>query len=127
MAPQHIARYRDARMTKARTLKDGAVQPAKRATVAANRELALFSHIWNKAREWGYTAKTNPCAGVSKNKETPRDFYADDEVWQAVRAVAAQELRELLSAGRGQHRTRVAGQEGIEPSTGRFGIDCSTS
>lgn len=96
ITPQHIARYRDARMTKARTLKNGTVQPAKRATVAANRELALFSHIWNKAREWGYTAKTNPCAGVSKNKETPRDFYADDEVWQAVRAVAAQELRDAM-------------------------------
>ena len=96
VTPQHIARYRDARMTKARTLADGTVQPARRATVAANRELALFSHIWNKAREWGYTAKTNPCAGVSKNKETPRDFYADDEVWQAVRSVAVQELQDAM-------------------------------
>ena len=96
VTPQHIARYRDARMTKARTLKDGTVQPARRATVAANRELALLGHIFNKAREWGYTSKTNPCAGVSKNKETPRDFYADDEVWQAVRAVAVQELRDAM-------------------------------
>lgn len=96
VTPQHIARYRDARMTKARTLQDGTVIPAKRATVAANRELALFSHVWNKAREWGYTAKTNPCAGVSKNKETPRDFYADDEVWQAVRSVAVQELQDAM-------------------------------
>jgi integrase len=64
--------------------------------VAANRELALFSHIWNKAREWGYTSKTNPCAGVSKNKETPRDFYADDEVWQAVRVAGVQELRDAM-------------------------------
>ncbi|MER2626813.1 MAG: hypothetical protein ABTS22_23135, partial [Accumulibacter sp.] len=47
ITPQHIAQYRDARMTKARTLKDGTVIPARRATVAANRELALFSTIFN--------------------------------------------------------------------------------
>ncbi len=83
-------------MTKARTLKDGTVIPARRATVAANRELALFSTIFNKAREWGYTAKTNPCAGVAKNKETPRRYYADDAVWQAVRDCAAVELQDAM-------------------------------
>lgn len=96
ITPQHIAQYRDARMTRARTLKNGTVVPAKPATVAANRELALFSHIFNKAREWGYTAKTNPCAGVAKNKEAPRDFYADDEVWKAVRNRAAIELQDAM-------------------------------
>lgn len=96
ITPQHIAQYRDARMTKARTLKAGTVIPARRATVAANRELALFSTIFNKAREWGYTAKTNPCAGVAKNKETPRSYYADDSVWQAVRNCAAIELQDAM-------------------------------
>lgn len=96
ITPQHIAQYRDNRMTRARTLKDGTVVPAKRATVAANRELALFSHIFNKGREWGYTAKTNPCAGVAKNKEAPRDFYADDDVWTAVRNCAAIELQDAM-------------------------------
>lgn len=83
ITPQHIAQYRDSRMTKARKLKDGTVIPARRATVAANRELALLSTIFNKAREWGYTAKTNPCAGVAKNKETPRRYYAlKRKIWR---------------------------------------------
>jgi len=96
ITPQHIAQYRDTRMTRARTLKDGTIIPARRATVAANRELALFSTIFNKAREWGYTAKTNPCAGVAKNRETPRRYYADDAVWQAVRNCAAIELQDAM-------------------------------
>jgi integrase len=80
ITPQHIAQYRDKRSAKTR----------------ANRELALLSHIFNMAREWGYTAKENPCRGVRKNKETPRDFYADDEVWKAVYAVASQELQDAM-------------------------------
>lgn len=89
----HIAQYRDSRRTKQRTLASGEVIPSRPAKVSANRELALFSHFWNKAREWGYTNAPNPVQGVSKNAETPRDFYADDEVWQAVRELAVDELR----------------------------------
>lgn len=96
VTPQHIAQYRDNRWTQARTLKDGTEIPARRATVAANRELALFSTIWNHAREWGYTGNTNPCAGVSKNKETPRDFYADEAVWNAVRAAGGADLQDAM-------------------------------
>ncbi|NDC04372.1 MAG: integrase, partial [Betaproteobacteria bacterium] len=59
ITPQHVAQYRDKR---------GAAAP-----VRANRELALLSHVFNLAREWGYTAKENPCRGVRKNRETPRD------------------------------------------------------
>ena len=54
--PQHIAQHRDACTAK----------------VLANRELNLFSHMFNMAREWGYTAKENPCRGVRKNKEGAR-------------------------------------------------------
>lgn len=80
ITPQHIAQYRDKRSAKVR----------------ANREIALFSHVWNMAREWGYTAKENPVKGVRKNKEKPRDFYADDAVWGAVYAAACDELRDAM-------------------------------
>ena len=96
ITPQHIAQYRDSRMSPAKILKDGTVIPARKATVSANRELALFSHIYNKAREWGYTSKTNPCAGVSKNRETPRDFYADSDIWDAVYSHATDELKDAM-------------------------------
>lgn len=82
ITPQHIALYRDER---------GADAP-----VRANREIALFSHVWNLAREWGYTAKENPVKGVRKNKEKPRDYYADDAVWGAVYAVACVELQDAM-------------------------------
>ncbi|MDT8998384.1 tyrosine-type recombinase/integrase [Paucibacter sp. APW11] len=96
--PKHIAGYRDNRKTKRRLRKDGTVRDpgGKPAPVAANRELALFSDIWNMAREWGYTDRENPCRGVSKNEETPRDFYADPEVWAAVRSQAPQELKDAM-------------------------------
>lgn len=80
VTPQSIAQYRDARKAKVR----------------ANREIALFSHVWNMAREWGYTAKENPCKGVRKNKEKPRDFYADKAVWDAVYAEAPIELKDAM-------------------------------
>lgn len=67
-----------------------------KAPVRANRELALLSHVWNLAREWGYTAKENPVKGVRKNKETPRDFYADDAVYFAVYAAASQEVKDAM-------------------------------
>ena len=81
ITPQHIARYRDLR--------------GQTAPVAANRELALLSHVFNMAREWGYAAD-NPVRGVRKNKERPRGYYADDEVWQAVRGAACQELLDAM-------------------------------
>jgi integrase len=80
ITPHDIARYRDARSAKVR----------------ANREIALLSHVFNMAREWGLTQKANPCRGVRKNKERPREFYADREVWDAVYAVAPPELRDAM-------------------------------
>ena len=56
----------------------------KDAPIRANREKALFSHIWNKAREWGYTDKPNPCEGIKGYKEKGRDVYVEDGVYLAV-------------------------------------------
>lgn len=80
ISPHDIARYRDARTAKVR----------------ANREIALLSHVFNMAREWGFSNKENPCRGVRKNKEVPRDFYADQDVWNAVYSVACEELQDAM-------------------------------
>lgn len=77
VTPQVIAQYRDART----------------APVRANREIALLSHAYNMAREWGFTSKENPCRGVARNKETPRDVYVTDEVWNAVYDLASVDLQ----------------------------------
>lgn len=64
--------------------------------VRANREKALFSHMWNKAREWGYTNLPNPCAGVKGYTETGRDIYIEDQIFGAVYQVACQPLRDAM-------------------------------
>lgn len=60
----------------------------KVAKVRANREKALFSHIFNKAREWGFTTAQNPCQVVQGFKETGRSRYVTDEEFKRVRAHA---------------------------------------
>ncbi len=80
ITPQVVAQYRDARTAKVR----------------ANREIALLSHMFTVAREWGLTTNANPCFGVRRNKETPRDFYAGETVWDAVYAQAVQELKDAM-------------------------------
>ncbi|BBP76463.1 integrase [Pseudomonas sp. Ost2] len=77
---QVLAQYRDGRTAKVR----------------ANRELALLSTIFTHAREWGFTTQANPCLGLRRNKEVPRDFYAGEAVWDAVYAVAPQELKDAM-------------------------------
>lgn len=74
IAPMHIREYMDIR---------GQV-----AKVRANREKALFSHLVNKAREWGYTAPQNPCQGVKGFKETGRSRYITDAEFDQVKAQA---------------------------------------
>jgi len=74
IAPMHIREYLDIR--------------GQTAKVRANREKALFSHIFNKAREWGYTAAQNPCQGVRGFKETGRDRYVTDEEFERVKTHA---------------------------------------
>lgn len=64
--------------------------------VVANREKALFSHIWNYARQEGYTRLPNPCAGISGFKESGRDVYVDDPLMAAVMAKAGKPLQFAL-------------------------------
>lgn len=49
-------------------------------TYSANRELSLLSHIFKKAIRWG-VVRSNPCIGVEKFPEKPREFYLSDELF----------------------------------------------
>lgn len=65
-------------------------------SVRANREKALFSHIWNFARGVGLTSKANPCAGIEGHKEAGRDIYIEDSVYRAVWEAAEPHLRDAM-------------------------------
>jgi integrase len=90
--PVHIQKYMRWRVKEARRLteekneqrrKDGKpVQPipADYGHVRANREKALFSHIWNYARSHGLTTLSNPCTGVDGYEEEGRDTAPDAEL-----------------------------------------------
>ena len=104
LTPHIIAQYRDARTAKVR----------------ANREIALLSHAFNMAREWGLTDKENPCRGVKRNKEAPRDNYVNDEVWRAVYEQAPGDLQKvmLLAYLTGQRPADVRGMRWSHVSDG---------
>lgn len=68
IAPHHVRAYIDKR-----------TRP-----IAANREVALLSHLWNWAREKGITSLANPCSGISRNKEHPRRVYVRNDSYQKV-------------------------------------------
>ena len=80
--PKHIRQYLDWR--------------GKASKTQANRDKALFSHIWNKAREWGYTELTNPCAGIKGFRERARKTYVFDEEFQRVYKGASQPVRDFM-------------------------------
>lgn len=98
ITPQHIALYKRWRSEKAREwyVTKGRAVPANPGAVRANRDLALFSHIFNHARTIGLTAAPNPCLGVPKNTETGRDVYVYDNFYAAVYAQARQPLKDAM-------------------------------
>nr|WP_218167957.1 MULTISPECIES: integrase [unclassified Pseudomonas] len=59
------------------------------------------------AREWSLTNNANPYLGVRRNKDTPRDYYTGDIVWNAVYDAAAQELKTLWTWPTWQHPADV--------------------
>jgi integrase len=66
------------------------------ARVRATREKALLSHLWNFAREKGYTALPNPCAGIKGYKSPGRQNYVDDETFTAIYDKADAALRDAM-------------------------------
>jgi integrase len=80
--PQHVRHY---------LRKRGAT-----AKVRANREKALLSHIWNFARESGYTSLANPCAGIKGHKEGGRDVYIENDVFALVYEKASAPVQDAM-------------------------------
>jgi integrase len=80
--PAHVRGYMDTR--------------GKAAKIRANREKALFSHVFNKSREWGLTDAPNPSAGVKGFTEQGRDKYVEDAEFRAVYCQACIPLRNAM-------------------------------
>ncbi len=59
----------------------------KHSKVQANRERALLSHMYKKAIRWGIVS-SNPCIGVERFQERPRDRYVEDWEYDAFRKFA---------------------------------------
>ncbi len=80
--PIHIAQY---------------LQWRKDAPKQANLEVRIFSHIWNSAREWGYTDRANPTSGVKRHKETGRkDVYIEDYIYDLRYKFADDQMKDLM-------------------------------
>jgi integrase len=96
--PIHIRQFLDWRIQKAqdrlRALNKSVT--GDEGKVAANRDKALISHIWNKAREKGLTDKPNPCLGIKGFRETGRDIYIYDDLYLAVWKVADVPTQEAM-------------------------------
>lgn len=73
------------------------------AKTQANREISLFSIIWNWARGEGYTELPWPAAGMErskwKNPEKPRRIKVHDDMWEAIRYEGNQTLRDCMDLG----------------------------
>lgn len=95
--PVNIRQYMDWRVaeTTKRNIQNGKPE-AGSGKIRANREKALFSHIWNSARNWGYTNQPNPCAGIKGYKEVARDVYVGGSEYQAVYEKGDVALQEAL-------------------------------
>lgn len=96
--PTHIRQYLRWRHKKAVAwyVDAGRVVPPNAGYVRANREVALFSHIFNYAREIGLTKSGNPCLGVKKYSETGRDVYVEDDLYARVYEAADQPVRDAM-------------------------------
>lgn len=68
------------------------------AKIQGNRELAVFSIVWGKARVWGMTDLQWPAAGVKgwKNPERARQLEVTDEVFAAIYHHADRVLRDSM-------------------------------
>jgi len=96
--PVHISVYLDWRHQKSVATYVAKKQkpPVNAGHVRANRELALFSHMFNHARARGLTKAANPCAGIKKNTESGRNVYVEDDMYARVYANADQPTKDAM-------------------------------
>lgn len=96
--PLNVRQFLKWRVNKAKAWfrKKGLSVPKEGGQVRANREKALFSHIFNYARESGLTDAPNPCAGVESFSEEGRDVYVDDTVFDRVWKKATPSLQDAM-------------------------------
>jgi hypothetical protein len=73
---------------------------ARTAKTQGNREMAMLSIVWNKARLWGLTKLPFPAAGMErsrwKNKEQAREVEVTDELFGAIYPHGDQLLRDAM-------------------------------
>lgn len=82
--PKHVAQYLDLGADNDRP-------------VRANREKACLSAAFTWLIRTGEgSVKTNPCIGVRRNKEKPRERYVEHVEFQTVRKIAVRQVRGLM-------------------------------
>ena len=73
---------------------------ARSAKVSANREMAVFALVWNKARLWDMTEAVWPALGLAakdwRNKESARVVDVTDELFNAIYEQADRILRDSM-------------------------------
>ena len=68
----------------------------KASPTTANRLKRVFSHMFNKARAWGYTENENPVTGIEGFELGKREVDVTDEVFKAVWLCAPPSLRDAM-------------------------------
>ena len=81
LTPRAIYQFMDAR--------------AETSEIRANRELAMLSAMYRKAVRWGY-AEMNPCLGIERFQEQPRDRYVTDNEYKAFQQFLVREKNWLI-------------------------------
>lgn len=84
LEPQHIYQYADKRIQKAKSIGGSGL-------VSARREVALLSHAYTKAVQWGYI-KAHPFAGqIRIEGSKPRTRYVED--WEILESLSLPSAR----------------------------------
>ncbi|MDW1010111.1 tyrosine-type recombinase/integrase [Mannheimia haemolytica] len=56
----------------------------------------MFGHIWQYAREWGYTTLASPNTGMKRFPIRKREIYVENNIFEMVYEVADQDIKDLM-------------------------------